>query len=132
MTASQWIMQFLLGGVLGALGQAIRVVVGLKKLNDAALREGRSFREVFSASTLAMSLLIGFVAGALGVLSLVANLQANIERQQVMLLIGIGYAGADFIEGFVRKNLPAATTGAPVAAPARGAAPDVDLQPPIG
>jgi len=136
MTASGWIMQLLLGGLLGTTGQAIRVVVGLKKLNDKAQREGLTFGEAFSPSTLALSLLIGFVAGALGVLSLNLDLRASIERQHVMMLLGIGYAGADFIEGFVRKNLPAQTTpllpGSPAGTQASSAPLDVDLQPPIG
>jgi hypothetical protein len=33
-SAADWINLILLGGLLGAVGQGIRVVVGLKKVND--------------------------------------------------------------------------------------------------
>lgn len=111
MTAHDWIMQFLVGGMFGALGQGLRVVVGLKKLNDTALQQRRPFGEVFNPSTLVVSLVIGFIAGVLGILTSNVDLQA-ITRENVVLLIGIGYAGADFIEGFVRKELPGGPTAA--------------------
>lgn len=139
MSANQWATQLLLGGLLGTLGQGVRVVVGLKKLNDQALGERKRFSEVFSTSTFLMSLLIGFIAGVLGVISSGVDLAA-VTRQDVLFLIGIGYAGADFIEGFVRKNLPSSATAAaapavPPGGPAAGAA-DLstgpDLQPPVG
>jgi hypothetical protein len=138
MTANDWITRFLVGGLFGALGQGVRVVVGLKKLNDSAVQSRTPLAEVFSASTLLVSLLIGFVAGVLGMLSADVDLQ-SITRQNILLLIGTGYAGADFIEGFVRKNIPGAatdaTTAAGRAAPAAASpAPtdDVDLQAPVG
>ncbi|HUL58296.1 MAG TPA: hypothetical protein VLU43_03435 [Anaeromyxobacteraceae bacterium] len=124
MSAHDWIMQFLVGGMFGALGQGLRVVVGLKKLNDSALLQKKPFGELFSAGTLVLSLLIGAIAGVLGTLTSSMNLQA-ITRENVMLLIGIGYAGADFIEGFVRKELPAGAGATPDAAQA----PDL---PPVG
>jgi hypothetical protein len=124
-SAHDWVLQFLVGGMFGALGQGMRVIVGLKKLNDAALHQGKPFGELFSAGTLLVSLLIGAIAGVLGTLTTSVNLQA-ITRESVALLIGIGYAGADFIEGFVRKELP----GAPAPAAAGGGEPD--LQPPVG
>lgn len=152
MTANEWVMQFLVGALFGALGQAIRVVAGLKKLNDKAVRQQKPFTDLFSASTLSVSLIIGAVAGVLGVLSTNIDLQA-ITRQDVVLLIGVGYAGADFIEGFVRKNLPA-NESEPAPAPARAPAvagrahlpppgpasapapvsspPELELQPPVG
>ena len=122
MSAHDWIMQFLVGGLFGALGQGLRVIVGLKKLNDSALLRGKAFGDVFSAGTLVVSLLIGAIAGVLGTFTSSVNLQA-ISRENVVLLIGIGYAGADFIEGFVRKELPA---------DAPGAAHDPDPAPPVG
>lgn len=128
MTASEWVMQFLVGGMFGALGQAIRVVVGLKKLNESAVQEKRPFGDQFSPSLLLLSLLIGFVAGVLGMLSTEVKLQ-TITRENILLLIGVGYAGADFIEGFMRKHLPETTVKA-------GGAPkqteDIDLEPPVG
>lgn len=107
MSAHEWMLQLLVGGVFGALGQAIRVVVGMKKLHDKAHHQNQSFSGVFNPSHLTLSLLIGFVAGGLGILPSKVNLQA-ITSQNILLLIGIGYAGADFIEGFIRKSIPMA------------------------
>ena len=130
LTANEWVMQFLVGGLFGMLGQALRVVVGLKKLNDRALQAGRPFQELFKPSTLIVSLLIGFIAGVLGILSSGLNLQA-ITRENVMLLIGIGYTGADFIEGFVRKSLPPGAAPPPGPGPS-DPSPPADSQPPVG
>ena len=41
MSVTEWINLLLLGGMLGALGQGVRAVVGLKKLNDQAALDGR-------------------------------------------------------------------------------------------
>ena len=130
MTANEWVMQFLVGGLFGTLGQAIRVVVGLKKLNETAVREKRPFGDDFSPSLLAVSLLIGFVAGVLGMLSTDVSLKA-ITRENVLLLVGVGYAGADFIEGFMKKQLPGGTGKVPVRE-SMGPADDADFQPPVG
>lgn len=111
-SAPDWINLILLGGLLGAVGQGIRVVVGLKKLNDQALQEKKEFSSLFSPSTLFISLLVGFIAGVLGVLSLPNVNVAKLDMNQVLLpLLGIGYAGADFIEGFVKKNTAAFASG---------------------
>ena len=102
---SDWITLILLGGLLGAVGQGIRVVVGLKKLNDQALQEKKDFSALFSPSALFISLLVGFIAGVLGIFSLPNVNASELDMNQVLLpLLGIGYAGADFIEGFVKKN----------------------------
>lgn len=127
MTAHDWIMQFLFGALFGALGQGIRAIVGLKKVNDSAVRKGQSFGEVFSPGTLVVSLVIGAIAGVLGTLTANVNLQA-LTRENVVLLIGIGYAGADFIEGFVRKELPSSSTGPGASA----VEPDATPAPPVG
>jgi uncharacterized membrane protein YeaQ/YmgE (transglycosylase-associated protein family) len=108
MDAQQWIIQFLLGGLMGMTGQALRVVAGLKKVNDQALQQKKPFGELFETSSLFISLLIGFVAGAVAVLAMSSDngvLQPN--KQVILGLIGAGYAGTDFIEGFIKKYLPA-------------------------
>ena len=113
-SAADWINLILLGGLLGAVGQGIRVVVGLKKLNDQALQKKKEFSSLFSPSTLVVSLLVGFIAGVLGILSLPNVNLAKLDTNQVLLpLLGIGYAGADFIEGFVKKNTAQFGGGAP-------------------
>ena len=110
MTAVDWIHLLLLGGLLGMLGQGIRVVAGLKKVNDQAVREGTPFAQLFKASALLVSLLIGFVAGALAIVGITSGQEAfKISKDLALALIAAGYAGTDFIEGFIKKYLPAAS-----------------------
>jgi hypothetical protein len=109
MSALDWIHLLLLGGLLGALGQGVRAVAGLKKVNDRAARDGKPFAQLFEASTLLLSLLIGFIAGALAILGMTSGLEGTtIGRDLAITLIGAGYAGTDFIEAFIKKYLPAA------------------------
>ena len=131
MAAQELILVILLGGILGTVGQGIRVIVGLKKLYDESLQKGIAFAEGFKGSTLLFSLLIGFIAGVLGVIGLENFDGLLVGREQVLTLIGIGYAGADFIEGFVKKNTAGfAAAGAPGAV---AAAPPIEAdQPPMG
>ncbi|MBI3716553.1 MAG: hypothetical protein HY255_11220 [Betaproteobacteria bacterium] len=102
-------MQLLLGGILGMVGQGLRVIVGLKKANDDAHQAGKDFAELFSGATLMTSLFIGFVAGVLAVISL-PDMDPNCTikdcKTLMVTLIGAGYAGTDFIEGFIKKYLP--------------------------
>ena len=105
MTAKDWIWSILLGGILVLVGQGIRVVAGLKKVNDQTNQE-KGFSTLFQLDRLLLSLLIGFIAGALAAIPISAQ---NVDRQAVMTLIGAGYAGTDFIEAFMRKNQPKAT-----------------------
>lgn len=110
MSTTDWIVMLLLGGFLGVLGQGVRTIPGLKKVNDQASEEKRSFSDLFQLSRLLLSLFIGFVAGALAVLVFVdvdvaAEGQQNIEfdRQLVLTILGAGYVGTDFIEGFTKR-----------------------------
>lgn len=107
MRADEWVLQLLLGGFLGLIGQGIRVVTGLKKVHDQAAAEGKAFGELFEPSQLLISLLIGFIAGAVAVVSMnPAGTGGAIGRQTIITLLGAGYAGADFVEGFMKKYLP--------------------------
>lgn len=100
-----------LGAVLGAAGQGARAVVGLKKGSDRASKEGKEFREWFDSRRLVLSLIIGAIAGILGAVALSGQLETaapgDVATRATMLqLVAIGYAGTDFIEGFVRSYLP--------------------------
>ncbi len=109
MGATDWVLTLILGGILGMIGQGIRVVAGLKKVNDQASAEGKSFGVLFQSSTLALSLLIGFIAGTLAIIGVTGGeVTVNPSKELIVTIIGAGYAGTDFIEGFVKKNLPAA------------------------
>lgn len=115
MGATDWVSILILGGILGMIGQGIRVVAGLKKVNDRALAEGKSFGLLFDSSTLALSLLIGFIAGALAIIGMTGGTETVIPanaltKDIIVTIIGAGYAGTDFIEGFVKKSLPISQT----------------------
>ena len=107
MDAAGWILALVLGGILGMIGQGIRVVVGLKKVHDQAAAAQKAFGEIFQGSVLGISLLIGFLAGALAMIGIAENLtEAKPSKELILTLIAAGYAGTDFIEGFTRKYLP--------------------------
>lgn len=92
----------LLGAILGSAGQSIRVVVGLKKSNDKAA-EGAKPKDWLDSKQLLIGILIGAVAGILGAIYLCGEV---IDKQLLITLIAIGYAGTDFIEGFMKKKMP--------------------------
>jgi len=112
METSAILLQLLTGGLLGVVGQLIRFLVGYKKLNDEALKEGRSVSNLFQTSRFVISLIIGFVAGIIGIVSLSEfkeSLFLEKVKETILTLIGIGYAGTDFIEGFIKKSIPDTT-----------------------
>ena len=105
------IWQIILGGLLGALGQGLRVIVGLVKLNSEAKDKKTTISSLIDTSRLLLSLLIGFCAGALAMIGMTTFkadfLTGDKVKEVLMGIIAAGYAGTDFIEGFMRKSLPA-------------------------
>jgi putative chitinase len=139
MPVTDWIAQLALGGLLGMLGQGVRVIGGLKKVHDQAAQQSKEFGDLFELSTLVISLLIGFIAGALAILALGSTQglpdPANVDRKTIMALLAAGYAGTDFIEAFMKKYLPDQSNGktADAKAAADGGAPaDVAAPPAVG
>src|SRR5882724_809235 len=88
------------GGLLGALGQGVRTAVGLKKFNEDNTANAASNKpaEEFSVSRMVISLFIGFVAGALGMLIKGYDANKDLQQETIITIIAIGYSGADFIE----------------------------------
>lgn len=109
--ATTWMQLLGLGAMMGALGQAIRSIVGLKKLNDAVSNSTASVSDVIEPSRLVTSLVIGAIAGSLASVSLITDVHA-IASAQIVALLGAGYSGADFIEGFMSRVTPAPGTPA--------------------
>jgi len=106
----EWINIIVLGALLGATGQAARSIVGWKKIFDEA-REGAAVADIFKSSRLVVSMIIGAVAGMIAALMLVDDASAFVKakapaefKQFLLALVASGYAGADFIEGFVRNS----------------------------
>ena len=116
-------LALLLGGLMGMIGQGIRAVAGLKKMNDNAQSSGATSADLFIASRLVVSLLIGFIAGVIAAISVGLDKLINIDPGNLSTLFGIaaaGYAGTDFIEALAPSIVGAAGTTAtpnPVAAP---------------
>ena len=94
----------LLGITLGVIGQLIRVVVGIKKLYDQAIRDNVEFYELFKKDrfffSIGIAIVIGAVAGGLGIIQYTGQ---GITREIILTLIAGGYAGTDFIEGLLTQ-----------------------------
>lgn len=103
MNATSMLSALLLCGVFGMLGQAIRIIVGMKKMRDSAAASSTAPARLFEWNLIGISLLIGFAAGMLGYFTL-DDTAANFSKQTILALMGIGYAGADFIEGLFFKK----------------------------
>lgn len=116
------LLKIILGGILGFCGQSLRVIVGLKGLNEEVserlqqydtLDRKSVFNEMFDTKRLLISLLIGFVAGVLASLTIDGDIIAtplpkagNIvssNESSIWGIIAAGYAGTDFIEKFLGK-----------------------------
>lgn len=109
METSEILLQLITGGLLGIVGQMLRFLVGYKKLNDEAAKGDKSISDMFQTSRFVISLAIGFVAGIIGIVSL-SEFRESVfltkGKETILTLIGIGYAGTDFIEGFIKKYIP--------------------------
>jgi predicted chitinase len=111
------LVNLLLCGLMGLLGQGVRAAVGLK--SAATLSGGVATQQsTFDAAYFGLSLMIGFIAGVLAGLGLDI---ATFNAADTKVLLGIaaaGYAGADFIENTFTRLLPGlGTAPSPPAAP---------------
>lgn len=82
---------------------------GLLLTERAMVLEQRRGRRWFSSGELLISLLISFVIGAMaGILAGMSFVEADsgIDQKTMLTIVGAGYAGTDFIEGFMKSNLP--------------------------
>jgi hypothetical protein len=94
-----------LGALLGAAGQLVRAIVGIKKEIDQAKAAGKTAQDWFDAKELYMSIALGAVAGIGAAISVY---QSDVQLSKDMLIgfLAAGYAGADFIGGLMQKWLP--------------------------
>jgi len=122
------IQGLLLGMLLGAMGQGVRAIIGLKKAGEDAQAKGTTMKDEFDPSQFLVSLLIGAIAGGLAAMPLLSQM-GSIGYQTCLGLMAAGYAGADFIEGFMSKSLPGLGTPPPppVTTPLALPAPNLDL-----
>ncbi len=107
---SEYVSALILGGILGMIGQGLRVIVGLKKLYDALAEDGQTMGQTskFDTRRLWLSLFIGFVAGSFGMILKIdyESVSTMIMNKEFMIsIVAIGYMGVDFIEGVMKSYL---------------------------
>ncbi len=123
-------MQIIAGGLLGMLGQGVRVIAGLKKAHDSAAQQNQPLQ--IEPGSLLISLFIGFTAGALALLSTNGVSQTDISQSTAFALIAAGYAGTDFIEAFMKKYLPGDSSANTAASKNSAPADQTQEQPAVG
>jgi hypothetical protein len=107
-------LYIIVGAFLGAIGQSIRVIIGVKKENERIANRKKEMKDwldlkrllvslIIGLKRLLVSLIIGAIAGCLGAILL---LGAAVNKEFLLGLVAIGYAGTDFIEGIMRSHLP--------------------------
>jgi hypothetical protein len=101
MSITQWLGIVSLGILFGALGQGARTIVGLKKTYDYS-DDGTSMSALIDGVRLLVSFGIGGVAGAFAAITIVKDV-SSIPAEQLFAIAAAGYAGADFIEGFITR-----------------------------
>jgi|GEM_PF-517007 len=110
MNASELLQMLAIGVIGGAFGQGMRAIVGIKKASDEAAAGGSTLREEgLDVSRLVLSVFIGGIAGGIGIFTITGmrpEALTEITMEVFFGVIGIGYAGTDFIEGFIRTQLP--------------------------
>lgn len=99
------------GGLLGILGQGIRMAIGLKKHSDANAQKPSGEADPVDTGRLMISIFIGFIAGALFLL--IRGTDSLKDKEFIFSVIAAGYSGTDFIEGlfntYIAKINPKAT-----------------------
>lgn len=91
------------GGLLGILGQGIRMAIGLKKHSDANALKAAGDAEPVDTTRLWISIFIGAIAGALFLL--VNGTTRLDDREFLFSVIAAGYSGTDFIEGLFNNYI---------------------------
>lgn len=107
MQATDVLTILIIGAMLGAGGQVLRVFIGWKKRFQEVGGDAAKFKESFSTPRLIMSILMGAVAGMLAIITKEGGLesQAKLTSDFLIAVMGAGYAGSDFIEGvFSQKS----------------------------
>ena len=100
---TEFLSALVLGGILGMVGQGMRVIVGMKKIYES-LGTGEQFGTKMDWSRLSISLVIGFITGAFGMILKIDYdmVSTMVMTKDFMLsIIAIGYMGVDFIEGMM-------------------------------
>lgn len=101
MTALDWLAYLLLAFVLGSAGQLVRVAIGLKKLHDKNMLEGR--KTPFDPKKFWISMALGALAGLVTAVAKWDGAHAQLQPDFIFTLMAAGYAGSDIIEGLIER-----------------------------
>ncbi|MBX2947194.1 MAG: hypothetical protein KF725_15290 [Cyclobacteriaceae bacterium] len=94
----EYLILIMLGGIVGTVGQLLRVIIGLKKAADSG--EAPDYKRTTLSLVLAFA--VGGVAGVLAAINM-TDLE-TIDKSTLLAFLTAGYAGTDFIEGFISKH----------------------------
>ncbi len=140
-SVTDWFQLIAFAALIGAGGQGARSIVGIKKANDVASAQsgaGLPVRDLIAASRLVISLLIGAIAGGIAAVMTIKP-GTQLTGEHIAGIAAAGYAGADFIEGFITRAMPAPgapagqeAVGTGVPAVAAPAAPDSNSDDAVG
>lgn len=97
--SSSTIGVLLTGAFLGLIGQVARTVVGLKKETDSQ-PGAENWKIWFNSRELVVSLLLGAAAGTFAAVGLMSS---GMDNKFAVACITAGYAGSDFIQGFMQN-----------------------------
>ncbi len=103
---SQWLLILTFGILAGVIGQAARVVVGLKKAQEDSAQRNEVF--AFDGSKFWISMSLGAIAGTLAAIATLPG-TTGLTHDMVLGVMAAGYAGSDFIEGALSRFLPSST-----------------------
>lgn len=120
---AEWLQIILLAMLLGMVGQLMRAIVGISKESAkvASGEPGSGFRTAELLFSLLISMAVGAVAGVLAAVS-AGEWKGG---EMITAFIAAGYAGTDFIEGWMKKagTGSAPNTRSTPGAPATGTIP---------
>ncbi len=109
MAAIDWLAYLTLAFLLGIAGQLVRVSIGLKKLHDKNLAEGR--KTPFDPKKFWISIALGALAGMMVAIAKWGG-GSTIQPDFIFTLMAAGYAGSDIIEGLIEGWTKTPTVGA--------------------
>lgn len=119
----QMLLTLVAAGTMGAFGQGVRAVVGLKGMTDEAKSLNLSPSDLFKTARLLTSLMIGTLVGfAAGLTYIQAGGTADsVTFQTLIQFATAGYLGTDILEAFITKYFTPATPAAKIAIATRNA-----------
>lgn len=113
----------LLGAILGMCGQVVRLLVGIRKSKNEK-GGNATLTDLVESKQLLIGLLISLIIGGIaGVLSSLNVDGTNLSDETILTILIAGYAGTDFIEGFIVNTSKGSSGPSPKPRTASGANP---------